>query len=241
MTLSSATSNLPLAAVLWDMDGTIVDTEPLWLAAETMMLDRFGITMTAETHRRLIGSGLTDAALHFQEIGVPLSVDEIIAEWVQGVSEGLADTGPDWRPGARELLASLKEAGVPCALVTMSVKKFADQVADLLPAGTFAAIIAGDEVEFEKPHPQPYLLGAEALGVPIEQCLVIEDSPTGLRSATASGAVAIGVPNLLTLDEAPSHEVWNTLAGVDAARVSAAFERLRPPAGAETSQGLGVL
>lgn len=216
------------AAVLWDMDGTIVDTEPLWLAAETEMLDRFGITMTAETHRMLIGSGLTDAARHFQELGVPLSVQEIVDGWVAGVSRGLKDTGPDWRPGARELLLQLQESGVPCALVTMSVRLFADQVADLLPEGTFSAIIAGDEVTHEKPHPEPYLLGAQALGVPIEQCLVLEDSPTGLKSAAASGAVAIGVPNLLTLEDAPSHEIWSTLDGVTSSEVCTAFDRLRP-------------
>lgn len=216
-----------LAAVLWDMDGTLIDTEPFWLAAETAMLDRYGIVMSEATHHFLIGSGLWEAAEHFQDLGVPLTADEIVEEWVAGVTASLAAEGADWRPGARELLASLGEAGVPCALVTMSVRSFAESVVALLPEGAFAAIVPGDEVEQAKPHPEPYLRGAEALGVPIERCLVFEDSPTGLRAAWASGAVAVGVPNLVALDQAPSHAVWPTLAGLDAAAVAAEFASLR--------------
>lgn len=216
-----------LAAVLWDMDGTLIDSEPLWLKAELRMLARYGIEMSEGTHLQLIGSGLRDAAEHFQDLGVPMSIDEIVGEWVREVGRGLAEDGPDWRPGARELLASLADSGVPCALVTMSVRSLAEQVAAMLPEGTFHAIIAGDEVELEKPHPQPYLLAADALGVSIDDCLAIEDSPTGLRSAHASGAVAIGVPNLVALESAPSHELWATLSDRSAATLQADFARIR--------------
>lgn len=220
-------SELALGAVLWDMDGTLIDSEPLWLEAETRMLARFGISMTEETHRLMIGSGLRDAAQHFRGLGVRLSVDEIIDEWVDHVSAGLVRSGADWRPGARELLASLGDAGIPCALVTMSVRAFADRVIELLPPGAFAASIAGDEVRYEKPHPEPYLRGAAALGVRIERCLALEDSPTGLRSAAASGAVAVGVPNLVDLRGAPAHELLPGLDGVDAAQLSERFAALR--------------
>lgn len=216
-----------LAAVLWDMDGTLIDSEPLWLRAEHEMLERYGIEMSADLHVRLIGSGLTAAAEFFQQLGVPLGVDEILAEWVEYVGAGLTAEGVDWRPGARQLLASLADAGIPCALVTMSLRPLADRVVSLLPEGTFSAIIAGDDVEYEKPHPDPYLRGAAALGVPIERCLALEDSPTGLRSAAASGAVAVGVPNLLHLDPDLAHELWPTLAGVDVAALTAGFARLR--------------
>ncbi len=143
--------------------------------------------MSEETHKRMIGSGLWDAANHFRDLGVPLSADEIVAEWVVGVSRGLTESEPEWRPGSRELLESLRESGVPCALVTMSVRSLAEAVSAMLPEGSFQAIIAGDEVAFEKPHPDPYLRGAAALGVPIENCVALEDSPTGLKSAHASG------------------------------------------------------
>lgn len=216
-----------LAAVLWDMDGTLIDSEPLWLLAEHEMLERYSIAMSDEVHTRLIGSGLTAAAEFFQQLGVPLGVDEILAEWVDRVGAGLTAEGVDWRPGARPLLASLSAVGIPCALVTMSLRPLADRVVSLLPEGTFSAIIAGDEVEHEKPYPDPYLRGAAALGVPIDRCLALEDSPTGLRSAMASGAVAVGVPNLLDLDPDLAHELWPTLAGLDAAALTTKFARLR--------------
>lgn len=216
-----------LAAVLWDMDGTLIDSEPLWIKVELEMLERYGLAMSEDTHQRMIGSGLWEAAEHFRELGVPLSADEIVAEWVAGVSQGIATTDPHWRPGARELLSSLQEAGIPCALVTMSVRSLAESVVAMLPEGTFRAIIAGDEVEFEKPHPDPYLRGAAALGVPIAACVAFEDSPTGLRSAYASGAVAIGVPNMVPLEGSPSHALEPTLEGLSAHAVEQRYLALR--------------
>lgn len=162
-----------------------------------------------------------------QKLGVPLEVDEIIAEWTRGVIAGLASTEPDWRPGALQLLADLKAQGIPSALVTMSVRPIADAVVELLPEGTFVEIIAGDEVTHEKPHPEPYLLGAAALGIDIGSCIAFEDSPTGVASARASGAVTIGIPNILSLDGSPAHEVWPTLAGHDTDSIAASFSAIR--------------
>ncbi len=213
--------------MLWDMDGTLIDSEPLWLETELEMLARYGIELAPEVRERLVGSGLRAAAGLFQGLGVPLSVDEIIAEWTEGVIAGLSETGPVWRPGAIELLASLGEAGIPSGLVTMAVRPIADAVVGLLPEGSFAGIVAGDEVAREKPDPDPYLRGARLLGVGIADCLALEDSPTGLRAAHASGAVAIGIPHLVSLDEEPSHELWPTLAGMEADRLSERFGSLR--------------
>ncbi len=216
-----------LSAVLWDLDGTLIDSEPAWLEAETAMLARYGLEMSPETQRLMIGSGLWEAAEHFRQLGVTMSADDIVAEWVAFAADAIDRGRLDWRPGALDLLASLRAAGVPCALVTMSVRSLADRIATVLPEGTFGAIVAGDEVERAKPDPEPYLRGAEALGVPIEQCLAIEDSPTGLRSAAAAGAVAVGVTNIVDLSEAPAHEVWSTLVGVDAGELRTRFARLR--------------
>jgi HAD superfamily hydrolase (TIGR01509 family) len=216
-----------LSAVLWDMDGTLIDTEPLWIAAEHAMLARFGIEMTPDIPAKLIGSGLHDAAQLFRDLGVPLGLDEIISEWLDGVTTGLQKSRPTWRPGALDLLASLREAKIPCALVTMSFRSFADVVVAMLPADSFTAIVTGDSVTHEKPHPEPYLLGAAALGVPITQCVALEDSPTGLRSAVSSGAVALGIPNILSLGTAPAHAVLPTLEGLHAAALAEQFARLR--------------
>lgn len=216
-----------LAAVLWDMDGTLIDSEPLWLEAEQAMLDRFGLQMGADTAERMVGSGLWQAAAHFQQLGVPLSADEIVADWARAVAEGMQREVPAWRPGARELLVSLNEAGIPCALVTMSVRSLADAVVMKLPQGAFTAVIAGDEVEHEKPHPDPYLRGAASLRVPIERCLAFEDSPTGLRSAHSAGAVAVGIENLVPLAGVPSHALLATLEGLDAGILRENFAALR--------------
>lgn len=216
-----------LAAVLWDMDGTLIDSEAMWIAVELEMLERYGLQMTEDTHRRLIGSGLWDAANHFRDLGVPLDADEIVAEWVDGVARWMAESEPEWRPGAKTLLASLREDGVPCALVTMSVRSLADAVVAMLPEDTFQAIIAGDEVTHEKPHPDPYLRGAAALGVPITSCMALEDSPTGLKSAFASGAVTVGIPHLVKLEHLPAHMFLETLEGLDAVVMGNQFKKLR--------------
>lgn len=230
------------AAVLWDMDGTLIDSEPLWLDVEVAMLSRFNIELTDEVRDQLIGSGLRAAAQLFQGLGVEMSVDEILGEWTRGVIAGLQELGPEWRPGALELLADLREQGVPSALVTMSVRPIADAVLALLPEETFVAVVAGDEVTHEKPHPEPYLRGAAAVGVPIEACVALEDSRPGVTSARASGAVAIGIPNLLGLEDSPAHEIWPTLSGHTTHTLAERFRAIRAthPYDAGDLAGTGV-
>lgn len=211
------------AAVLWDMDGTLVDTEALWVRAETELLASYGRELPADAHELLIGSGLWDAAAYLQGLGVDLHPDEIVARLARTVGDGIRAGESIWRPGARELLADLGRAGVPCALVTMSVRSLAELVLASLPAGTFQLIVPGDEVEHEKPHPAPYLQGAALLGVPIADCVALEDSPTGLRSAAASGAVTLGIPNMVDLSAAPAHQILPTLAGIGSAELGELF------------------
>lgn len=213
--------------MLWDMDGTIIDSEPIWLEAELAMLRRYGLELADDVREDMVGSGLHAAAEKFRAMGVPMAAEDIVAEWAAFVRAGLQRTEPAWRPGAPALLASLREAGIPSVLVTMSVRSVADTVIGLLPEGTFAGVIAGDEVEFEKPHPDPYLRGAALAGVDIADCVAIEDSRTGLTAAYASGAVAVGVPHLLDLSEVPAHAVWESLEDVDATHLAEAFAALR--------------
>lgn len=203
------------AAALWDLDGTIIDSEPIWARAELAMLDRFGLSFPEGGEHMLVGLGLTAAARIFQDLGVPLTTSEIIEEWADGVVAGLAEGGHAWRPGARELLAELGERGVPNVLVTMSVRRIADAVAALLPEGTFAEIIAGDEVEHEKPHPDPYLRAVTAAGAAPRDCIAFEDSHTGTASASAAGVFVVGVPNLVPLEGSSAHRLLPSLAGLD--------------------------
>jgi HAD superfamily hydrolase (TIGR01509 family) len=204
------TGTLP-AAVLWDMDGTLVDTEPAWLAAEEALVAKAGGVWRHEDSLQLIGQGLSVTAQVMQRRGVDLPEREIIEQLTATVMMQVADNVP-WRPGARELLRELRSLGVPTALVTMSIRPLAEQMVAAMGFDAFDHIVSGDDVAESKPHPAPYLRAAELLGVRIEDCIAIEDSVPGVESAHASGALVIGVPNMVALSERPGVVLWPTLA-----------------------------
>jgi HAD superfamily hydrolase (TIGR01509 family) len=200
------------AAVLWDMDGTLVDTEPYWMAAEVALIESYGGSWTHEDALQVVGSGLWHSARVIQARGVDLTEDEIIADLTDRVLENVAQRVP-WRPGARELLGELRERGIPTALVTMSIGRMARVIADAIGFHAFDAIVAGDEVTHSKPHPEPYQRAAELLGVDARDCLVLEDSSPGVASAYAAGAVVIAVPLHVALAESSEYVLWPDLDG----------------------------
>ncbi len=110
------------------------------------------------------------------------------------------EAAPLWRPGAVELLAEVRAAGVPTGLVTMSYRELTDAVVAALPDGSFQAVVSGDEVTRGKPHPEPYLLAAERLGVDPLCCVAIEDSVTGATSARDAGCAVLVVPAAAPVD-----------------------------------------
>lgn len=200
-------------AVLWDMDGTIVDTEPHWMAAEAALIAKFGGTWSHEQALQLVGSGLEDSARIFQNAGVRMGVQEIIDYLTAEVMRQIELDGPAFRPGSLEMLASLRAAGIPTALVTMSMRTMALAIVDLIDFEAFDLVVGGDDVGRPKPFPDAYLQAAEALGVDIRQCVVIEDSPTGTKAAVASGATTVGVAHMVSLEGTGAHALWSTLAG----------------------------
>ena len=214
------------AAVLWDMDGTLVDTEPYWMAAETEIVTSYGGVWSHEDALQLVGSGLYHSARILQSHGVDLSEDEIIQRMSDRVLDQVAVAVP-WRPGARELVIELGELGVPTALVTMSIRRMADTIAGAVGPNGFSAIVGGDEVTHSKPHPQPYELGAAALGVAASDCLAIEDSAPGVASAVAAGAVVIAVPMHVALSEDSAYDLWPDLAGRSAEDLFALYRTRR--------------
>jgi HAD superfamily hydrolase (TIGR01509 family) len=189
------------AAVLWDMDGTLVDTEPYWMEAEFELADRFGGEWSHEHGLNLVGNDLLESGRYIREHmfpdaasdGARLEPAEIVETLLDGVVARVERQVP-WRPGAVELLLALREAGVPCALVTMSYRRFVAPILDHLPEGTFSELITGDAVTRGKPHPEPYLKAAAALGVRPADCVAIEDSNTGTRSAEDAGCTVLVVP-----------------------------------------------
>ncbi len=200
------------SAVLWDLDGTIVDSEDYWITAEVELANQYGADWTHEDGLVQVGQGLPVTAQALIDRGVDLTIPEVIDFLAERVRELLSQSIP-WRPGAVELLAALHAQGVPQALVTMSVFSIADVVAHSIPGARFDVVVSGDRVSHQKPHPAAYLLAAEKLGLPARDCLAIEDSPSGMRSAHDAGCALIGVRHLVPLDETIGTTLWDTLAG----------------------------
>jgi HAD superfamily hydrolase (TIGR01509 family) len=215
------------AAVLWDMDGTLVDTEPYWIAAEHEIVEEHGGTWSDEFAHQLVGNDLLVSAVFIKDhSAVEWEPEQIVDELLLRVVAQVREHVP-WRPGARELLDALRERGVPSALVTMSWRSLADAVLAALPAGTFTAVITGDEVEHGKPHPEPYLAAARALGVEVGDCVAIEDSPTGVRSAVAAGVPTIAVPHVVPVPVTVGAVQLPSLRGVTPADLRTLFDGAR--------------
>ena len=204
------------AAVLFDMDGTLVETEPYWMRAERELVAEHGGTWTHEDALGAVGQALLTTGTMRGDAGVPLEPAEIVTWLVDRVNEQLADAVP-WRPGAPELLDELRAAGIPCAIVTMSYRSQAQVGADGAPAGTFAHLVTGDEVGNGKPHPEPYLVGADLFGVRPEDCVAVEDSGPGITSALASGARTLGIPAEVPVPRRPGLSRAASLKQIDLA------------------------
>lgn len=208
-------------AVLWDMDGTLVDTEPYWIATEFELAERYGGTWSEEHALTLVGFDLLDSGRYIREhMGIDLEPAEIVEQLLDGVVARVEEEVP-WRPGARELLADLNGAGVPCALVTMSYRRFVAPVLAALPESTFAVVVTGDAVTRGKPHPDPYLRATDELRLDPADCLAIEDSNTGARSAESAGATVLVVPNHVPVLEGGRRVFRDTLVGLSAADLGA--------------------
>ena len=204
------------AAVLWDMDGTLVDTEPYWTVAELALADRYGGRWSTEQSLEVVGFDLLDAAaLMREQMGIEPSPGQIVEELLDSVIEQVERSVP-WRDGSLELLTSLREAEVPCALVTMSWTRFVKPILAELPPDTFAAVVTGDRVDRGKPHPEPYLTAARALGVPARDCLAIEDSDTGATSAVSAGCTVLCAPLHVAIPPGSGRLFADSLVGLEA-------------------------
>lgn len=202
-------------AILWDMDGTIIDSEEYWIVAETELVELFGGSWTHEQGLALVGNGLGKTAEVLQNTGVTLTSDEIIQTLTTRVLEQLEVAIP-WRPGAPELMQEFHRLGIPQAMVTMSIERMARAVARLIPENPLTVVVAGDNVINPKPDPEAYLRAADDLGVNVARCIAFEDSPAGCTSASRATAFTIGVKNIVDLDNAPLDVYLQSLAGVSA-------------------------
>ena len=210
-------TNDSLRAVLFDMDGLLIDSEPLWFEVETDVMTRLGGTWTTVDQKALLGSSLDNAVRYFLERArVPADPAEV-GEWMLGgIVAKVRDHGVRIMPGAADLVAAVAAAGLPYALVTSSQRRFVDAVLDRTGL-RFPAVVTGTDVTRSKPDPEPYLLAAGRLDVPPSQCLVLEDSITGVTAAEAAGCFVVAVPTLGGIEPRPGRWVRPSLTGVDVA------------------------
>lgn len=201
-----------LQAVLWDMDGTLVDSEKVWAEVQLALMPELGAIWTIEDCMSLIGSDLREAVKVWMA-RIPDGVitgDELADRMFSEVVEALRKE-VTFQPGALELLQSLRKEEVPCALVSASYRTMIDAVLGHLPPDPFDVIVAGDEVTLGKPHPEPYLTAADKLGVDPAYCVVIEDSMTGTQAGTAAGMYVVAVPQWVSIPDAPRRLVVKSL------------------------------
>ena len=215
-------------AVLWDMDGTLVDTEPYWLKSEQAFAERHDAHWELGDVEQFIGFSLYDTAdILRKKFNLQDYTDQqIVDELTNGVVEQIEDKLP-FRPGALELLKELREKGIPTALVTMSMSDMAKSVVSRIPFKAFDVVLGGDQVQFGKPHPEPYIRAAEKLGLRPSECVALEDSKTGLTSAETAGTVAIGIPHIAKIPEQTGRILIDSLEGMTVAKLQSIYEEHR--------------
>ncbi len=205
-----------LQAGLFDMDGTLIDSEPYWLDAEMALVSSFGGSWTKEQGLTLVGSGLWDSAAALQHAGVDLELREIIERLSADVRQRLIEHVP-WRPGAKDMISQMLAAKIPTALVTMSFRANALTIAEAISKDigqeAFSVVVAGDDVSEPKPNPEAYLSAADQLGIDIAHAVAFEDSVFGAASAYSAGALTIGIPLHIEIPESYVHVRWDSLEG----------------------------
>ena len=212
----------PLEAVLFDMDGTLVETEELWGEAMAALARQLGGVLSAGAREQTVGTSMRVAmSVLYADLGVQRGEADLLsdARWVENETAALMTSrGMPWRPGARELLTAVRAAGLATALVTTTPRRVAtivlDRITAELGASPFDVTVCGDEVPARKPDPAPYLQAMASLDVGSRACLVIEDSAVGVAAGLASGAAVLGVPSLQPLEPTAGLVLRASLAGL---------------------------
>ena len=230
--LHHAGDRLP-AAVLWDMDGTLIDSERLWEISLRQVAEELGGSMSAQARLALVGCDLeTSLGVLLAEVGRP-ATPELLAftrDRLVDRTATLLAAGPEWLPGARDALRLVRAAGVPTALVTNTGRRLAELALDHIGREHFDVTVCGDEVAAGKPAPDPYLRAAELLGVPATRCVAVEDSPNGALAAERAGAAVLVVPCEVPVPTGPRRVHRDGLAGLTLDELAAVLRDTGPAA-----------
>ncbi|ADD44143.1 HAD family hydrolase [Stackebrandtia nassauensis] len=212
--------NGELSAVLFDMDGTLMDSEKLWAVGLRELCQRLGGELTNSLRLQLVGMDQRESmeVVH-TAFGLPFSGIDDSAAWLIGRMKEIFADGVVWRPGAQELLHEVRSRGLATALVTATGRELVDVIIETIGAHHFDATVVGDEVTHNKPDPEPYLTAMKTLRLSPADCLAIEDSPTGVASAHAAGSPVLAVPSEVPIPPRSGVTVLDTLDGVDVERL----------------------
>lgn len=191
-------------AILWDMDGSLINSEPLWEIATYDLSERIGRRLTPELRARCVGNTLRNTvSICAQYAGVQFT-EELFDDGSHFLEHRFTslvrENGVTWRPGVQRILAEAQSDGLPVVLVTNTRRDTATPCIEAMGLEHFTATVCGDDVPNGKPEPDPYLRGAELAGVSPSQCLALEDSTVGVRSALSAGCEVLWTPML----EAPA-------------------------------------
>nr|WP_276141423.1 HAD family phosphatase [Sciscionella marina] len=213
-----------LRAVLWDMDGTLVDSEKLWDIPLREIAEHYGVRLSEQQRASLVGSNMADTSAALLGFAGVAATGQRMAETSSWITERIAELFAQplpWRPGAAEALRSVRAAGLRSALVTSTQRDTAELALNTIGPENFDVTVCGDEVDgLNKPHPEPYAKAARLLGVDPAACIAVEDSAAGSGSARAAGAVVLVVPCDAPVEPGERTELRDSLVGVDAVELT---------------------
>lgn len=216
------------AAVLFDMDGLLVDSEPLWYEVEAEIAHSLGGEWLPADQAGCVGGPLHATARRIlARSASPAALPDIENRLIDGMASRLR-RGVPLLPGAADLLAGVQQLGIPTALVSSSERRLMDIALAGVTDHTFDASVAGDEVQARKPDPEAYLRAAALLGVDPTCCVALEDSRTGVAAAEAAGCLCVAVPDLAPVPATLTRPVLTSLAEIDADWLVSLPRRLRP-------------
>jgi beta-phosphoglucomutase-like phosphatase (HAD superfamily) len=223
------TKGLPLQsltlfdAILFDMDGTLVDTEPLWLICERELMSRFGYDWTPTDQANCLGGPLDRVGEYMHLLAGRAESGPYFTQTLISLMVEKLHSGAELTEGASELMAMCVSLGIPMALVSASPRIIVDAVLENLSPHEFSISVSSDDVQFSKPNPEGYLQAADYLQVSISRCLILEDSKTGVAAAEASGACVIAIPHLVEIAETSRVKIISSLKELNLEKMRALF------------------
>lgn len=219
-------NNFPFEAVLWDMDGTLLDSEPIWIEEEAKLMQSLGVEWSSEDARVCLGGPMHRVDQYMREKSgnqhKPLELSQLlIKRMVDRLNESVKFT-----PGAESLLKELHDMGIPMALVTASTREIVNAALSSVGTHYFRQTISADDVKETKPDPEGYLTASSHLNVSIERSLIIEDSLTGMSAAIDSGAYVLGIPHFYELPTGHKVRHVKSLDAINVEAISALFKEI---------------